>query len=85
MGLHTESCGHLLNQSCLYNETLIKPLDTKARVSFPGWQHSVCTALMCQEHNTSLWTKEALHLEILPCASLCLADFDLHPFAMIKL
>lgn len=47
-----------------HNEASIKALDTKASVSFPGWQScKYCHILMCQEGKTSLRMVGASHLE----------------------
>lgn len=59
MGFMVGPLGHLLSagfpegletkvrhagvQPYLYSQTTVKALDTRARVSLPGWQYSMCT------------------------------------------
>ena len=71
------------------NEAPVKPLDTKAQVSFSGWQYSVRTVMhWYQGGQCVLKTTEASgldHSQTLPYVSLPLADFNLYPFPVITI
>lgn len=45
---------HTGSQPCLCDQTPIKTLHTKAQVSFPGWQYSMCIAIHCCLENLVL-------------------------------